>query len=347
MNVEVINVGTELLLGEIVNTNAPRLFKLCKDLGFDIYYQTVVGDNKERLSDCLEAAFARGADLVITTGGLGPTQDDITKEVSADYLGLELVYHEDEGQKVQDKCLFLATDHHMSTNNYKQAYFPKDAVILDNPVGTASGCVMTSSRGTIINLPGPPKEFNYMLDHSLKDYLRQFSRERLYTLDIMTRGIGESRVDEKLSDLIASQSTVSMALYAHEGQVRIRLGVKAHEKSAADDLMAPIARQIRERMADYLVQEGDLLDALRAMHPRIAYTGSLEMPAFLEEFLSDQPELLIQTEIIRESLGDRILIHLNDQEVIISTLGDYHYSQSRIASRFAMFIYRYLKGETR
>ena len=138
MNVEVINVGTELLLGEIINTEAPVLFKMCKELGFDIYHQTTVGDNPHRLLECLDIAFKRGADCVITTAGLGPTQDDLTKELSAEYLGLELVYNEEEARKVDEKCRFVTGLDVVSDNNFKQPYFPENAYILDNDVGTAN-----------------------------------------------------------------------------------------------------------------------------------------------------------------------------------------------------------------
>ena len=191
MNVEVINVGTELLLGEIINTEAPVLFKMCKELGFDIYHQTTVGDNPQRLLECLDIAFKRGADCVITTAGLGPTQDDLTKELSAEYLGLELVYNEEEARKVDEKCRFVTGLNVVSDNNFKQAYFPENAYILENDVGTANGCVMSKDGKMIINLPGPPKEFNYVVEHSLKPYLEQYRQEQIYTEDFLVMGIGE------------------------------------------------------------------------------------------------------------------------------------------------------------
>ena len=124
MNIEIINVGTELLLGEIVNTNATTLQKVCKDLGFNVFYQTVVGDNPDRFMDCLDIAFKRGADMVITTGGLGPTADDVTKELSAKYLGLEMEYLEEEAKKVYDKCAFVMNNPDVPSTNFKQANFP-------------------------------------------------------------------------------------------------------------------------------------------------------------------------------------------------------------------------------
>ena len=157
MNVEIINVGTELLLGEIVNTNATYIQKMCKDLGFNVYHQTTVGDNPKRFKECLKIAFERGCDCVITTGGLGPTQDDLTKELSAQFLGLEMIYLDDEAKKVDEKCRFVTGVEKIPDNNFKQAYFPKDCFVLENEVGTANGCVMSKDEKMIINLPGPPK----------------------------------------------------------------------------------------------------------------------------------------------------------------------------------------------
>lgn len=267
MNVEIINVGTELLLGEIVNTNATYLQKMCKDLGFNVYYQTTVGDNHDRFKECLEIAFKRGASCVITTGGLGPTQDDLTKELSAEYLGLELLYNEAEAKKVEDKCRFVSGWDDIPENNFKQAYFPQDCFILENEVGTANGCVMTKGEKMIINLPGPPKEMTYVVDHVLKDYLKQFKEDIIYTYDLLTMGIGESRVDEVLADIIDHQDEVSIALYASEETVRVRLGCKASTRELADNKMAPLKTEIETLLKDYIIKEKNLKEALATIMP--------------------------------------------------------------------------------
>ena len=202
MNVEIINVGTELLLGEIVNTNATYLQKMCKELGFNVFFQTVVGDNPQRFLDCLDIAFNRGCDCVITTGGLGPTEDDLTKELSAKYLGLEMIFDEDEAKKVNDKCCFVTQLDKVSDNNFKQAYFPKNCYVLDNPIGTANGCVMSKDKKMIVNLPGPPKEMTYVVDHQLKPYLEKYRQAKIYTYDLVTQGIGESAAATLIDDMI-------------------------------------------------------------------------------------------------------------------------------------------------
>lgn len=267
MNVEIINVGTELLLGEIVNTNATYIQKMCKDLGFNVYFQTTVGDNPKRFKECLDIAFKRGANCVITTGGLGPTQDDLTKELSTQYLGLELVYLEDEAKKVAEKCRFVTSWGGIPENNFKQAYFPKGCYILENEVGTANGCVMSCDEKMIVNLPGPPKEMKYIVDHVLKDYLSQFKEDIIYTYDFLTMGIGESKVDEMLEDLIDHQDEVSIALYASEETVRIRLGCKAGSKEIADEKMAPIKDKIEAVIGKYIIREPNLKEALAKIMP--------------------------------------------------------------------------------
>lgn len=253
MNVEIINVGTELLLGEIVNTNATYLQKMCRELGFSVYYQSVVGDNILRLTECFEIAFNRGADCVITTGGLGPTADDLTKELSAKYLGIEMEYLEEEAKKVYEKCSFVMNNTNIPNNNFKQAYFPKGCFILENEVGTANGCVMSKDQKMIINLPGPPKEMTYMVDHVLKPYLMPYKQETIYTVDIHTMGIGESNMAVKLKDLIDHQKEVSIALYANEDHCRVRLGVKAMDQISANEKLKDTQKEIENILSKWII----------------------------------------------------------------------------------------------
>ena len=253
MNVEIINVGTELLLGEIVNTNATELQQLCKEYGFNVYYQSVVGDNPKRLLGCLETAFNRGADIVMTTGGLGPTQDDLTKELSAEFLGLLMVYDEDEAEKVKRKCEFCTGSSLISQNNYKQAFFPECSIVLENDMGTANGCIMKKDHKMIINLPGPPKEMKYVIEHSLKPYLETLRQEKIWTSDLIFMLIGESKADEMITDIIDRQDLVSIAMYASEEYVRVRLAVKAESKEDADNMMFTTKEDIKERLGEYLI----------------------------------------------------------------------------------------------
>lgn len=344
MNVEIINVGTELLLGEIVNTNAPYLLKLCRNFGFNVYYQSVVGDNPDRLKEMLRVAFERGADCVITTGGLGPTQDDLTKEMSAEFFGLPLVYNEEEAKKVRDKCMFLNKDGIITENNFKQAYYPENAYILDNPVGTANGCVMFKDKWMIVNLPGPPKELTYIVDHALKQFFEPYREEKIYTTDILTMGMGESKVDTLLGDLEESQKEVSLAMYAGEGKVRIRLAVKALSREEADRKMKPVFDEVSLRMKDYIIEGNSIEKALKKIMVPVTFEGELEIPAFFEPYLSDKPEVVVKTKVKHEKIGDIVTVSFNDEESIdIMTLDDYHYNKQRLDARILLNLYLYLK----
>ena len=338
MNVEIINVGTELLLGEIVNTNATYLQKMCKELGFDVFFQQTVGDNPDRVKQALDVAFGRGADCVITTGGLGPTQDDLTKEIATDYLGLNLAYNKDQAAKVMAKMLFLTKGQEVTSNNLKQAFFPEGAHILENAVGTANGCVMTSGTRMIINLPGPPKELRYIVDHQLKDYLKQYRQERIYTKDIYTLGVGESKVAHMLEDIINSQGGVSIALYASEISVRVRLGSKALTKEEAYGNIANVEQVITGILKDYVVPKLDLKKYIYEHIP--AYTIKLPVgcelfPAPLGPIQGD--DLVITITKKDFPLGEELKLNINYQgEKFITKiryLGESSYSKEKIEHR--------------
>lgn len=344
MNVEVINVGTELLLGEIINTEAPVLFKMCKELGFDIYHQTTVGDNPQRLLECLDIAFKRGTDCVITTAGLGPTQDDLTKELSAEYLGLELVYNEEEARKVDEKCRFVTGLDVVSDNNFKQAYFPKNAYILENDVGTANGCVMSKDGKMIINLPGPPKEFNYVVEHSLKRYLEHYRQEQIYTEDFLVMGIGESMIDEKLTETQYKQTDVTLAMYAGEGYVRVRIANKAKTKEEAYQHMTPMRNEIETLLNGYLIPGGSIEKALKDIMVPIQFIGDIDVPAWFKPYVKEDADLVIYSKVEHVSLGDQVTIHVNnDKGFTDGMLKDYHLSMNRLTSKLQLYLYRYLK----
>lgn len=310
MNVEIINVGTELLLGEIVNTNATWLQRFCKELGFNVYYQSVVGDNPDRFKDCLQIAFGRGADCVITTGGLGPTTDDLTKELSAEFLGIPLVLLEEEVQKVDAKCRFVTGYDQVPENNFKQAWFPEGCYVLENEVGTANGCVMEKDGRMVVNLPGPPKEMTYVAEQSLRPYLLQYKKDVIYTQEILTVGMGESRIAMVLADLIEAQREVTVALYASETTVRVRLGCKAADELTAQAQMQPVAEKIQSLLADYLVPEANMTDALAAILPpfRVEYQSDFR---FRPEFLLSNPtgdDLIITARTEQHSLGEKLML---------------------------------------
>lgn len=348
MKIEIINVGTELLLGEIINTNAATLEKFCKELGFDVYYQSVVGDNPQRIKDCLELAFHRGADCVITTGGLGPTQDDLTKELSAEYLGLEMILWEDEKIKVRDKCQFVSNSLNIPENNYKQAYFPVNAIILENEVGTANGCIMSKDEKMIINLPGPPKELNYILENSLKPIMEKYRKEVLYSEEIVTMGIGESRVSEVLSELIDQQNEVSIAMYASEEYVRIRLACKGMNQKEAYDKIEPIKQDIHKILSGYILSN-NLKEELDKLMPsyEVIYKDDFRLrEGYLNQSQLDG-KLKIVLSRISLRLGDKISIDLymkdRKHSFEVYLLKKAEYSYSKLEAKMTYHIVKFLR----
>ncbi|MCD7892388.1 MAG: damage-inducible protein CinA [Erysipelotrichaceae bacterium] len=344
MNVEIINVGTELLLGEIINTNATALLKMCRDLGFDVYHTTIVGDNPERLLSCLSDAFNRGVDCVMTTGGLGPTADDLTKELSAQYFGLEMVLWEDERKKVEDKCAFVSLSHDISNNNFKQAYFPKDAYILENDSGTANGCIMFKNNQMIVNLPGPPLELNYVIEHSLKPYLLKYQKDKIYTYDYLTMFIGESKLAEVLDDIIENQKQVSIALYAGKETVRVRLAVKAHGQDEADEMMLATKNAIEKRIEPYIIKGNIKESLIKNMVPiSLQYIGDFRLhDDFLQPFISNQSQIHITIQSTKNELGEIITFKFNDYSFEVPSLVNASLYYSKVEARFVAQLYKFI-----
>lgn len=249
MKAEIITVGTEILLGDIVNTNSQFLAKELASIGVEVYYQETVGDNETRLLNLLEEAFKR-SDIVITTGGLGPTNDDITKEIAAKYFNQELVFYSDLWENI--KSYFEKLGLKPIENNKKQAYFPKDCIILDNPNGTASGVISKKENKMIILLPGPPKEMIPMFNNSVKSYLQSLTDYKLVSKTLRFIGIGESELEEKLIDIINSQSNPTIAPYAKENEVTLRITAKSKDDEKANDLIKSIEEKIKDRVGKYI-----------------------------------------------------------------------------------------------
>ncbi|MBC8630378.1 competence/damage-inducible protein A [[Eubacterium] tenue] len=249
MKAEIITVGTEILLGDIVNTNSQFLAKELASIGVEVYYQETVGDNETRLLNLLEEAFKR-SDIVITTGGLGPTNDDITKEIAAKYFNQELVFYSDLWENI--KSYFEKLGLKPTENNKKQAYFPKDCIILDNPNGTAPGVILKKENKMIILLPGPPKEMIPMFNNSVKSYLQSLTDYKLVSKTLRFIGIGESELEEKLIDIINSQSNPTIAPYAKENEVTLRITAKSKDDEKANDLIKSIEEKIKDRVGKYI-----------------------------------------------------------------------------------------------
>ena len=254
MNAEIIAVGTELLLGQIVNLDAQFLSVELSKLGIDVYYHTVVGDNPKRLAEAVKTAFSR-ADLVLFSGGLGPTKDDLTKETVADFLGIELEFDQASYDVIVDYHKRLGRP--IPENNRKQAMMPKGGVILKNNNGTAPGCIMAAGGKTAVLMPGPPSELKQMYTESVAPYLQKLSGGMIYSKVLRIFGIGESKLEQEIMDLIDSQQNPTIAPYAKEGEVTLRISAKAKNQAEADGLIAGLEQEIRRRYGDMVYAEGD------------------------------------------------------------------------------------------
>ena len=245
MTAELVFVGTEILLGNIVNTNGAYLAERLAMLGVDSYYQSVVGDNAERLMGVLKIAFER-SDVVILSGGLGPTQDDITKETVASYFGKELQL--DEGVKAEIAAYFEKRGRQMAENNIKQAMVPDGAKILHNANGTAPGILMEEGNKTAILLPGPPAELKAMFEEQVEPWLKARTGGMLYSAVVKVCGISESRVAEILDDMISASGAVTVAPYAKTGEVHLRVTARGEDEKAAKKLVKPVVKEIKARL---------------------------------------------------------------------------------------------------
>lgn len=250
MNAEIMAVGTELLLGDIINTNAQYLAKELALLGIGIYRQTTVGDNEERLKKALSEAL-KESEIIITTGGLGPTPDDITKEVSGMVLGKELTLHEPSYEVI--KSYFRHNDRAMANGNQKQAMFPEGAIVLDNPNGTAPGCIIPGENNRfIINLPGPPKEMIPMFENKVKPFLMQFMDHTIISKTLRCIGLGEWDMATRVKDLLDESKNPTVAPYAKDGEAILRITAKAATEAEARAMIAPVEEEIRNRIGEYI-----------------------------------------------------------------------------------------------
>ena len=248
MHAELVMIGTELLLGEIVDTNANRLAIALRDIGLDLYYKTTVGDNETRITEILNRALDR-SDVVITSGGIGPTVDDLTRQAVANATGRKLVYSDELEAQIAER--FRRFGREMAENNKRQAYIPEGATPLSNPVGTAP-CFLSEDRrgrGFVISLPGVPRELEYMMEHTVIPLLvaRMGGTKVTKVRVLRTCAVGESNVDRAIGDLmISANPTVGLA--AHVGQTDVRIAAKADTEAEADALIAPMEAKLRERL---------------------------------------------------------------------------------------------------
>ncbi len=240
--VEILSVGTELLLGNIANLDAQILSQGLSALGLNVYWHTVVGDNPQRAKEAVSLAKAR-ADIIITTGGLGPTCDDLTKNVLAEAFGKKLVYDEGSAQRI--KSYFQRTGRTMTENNLQQAMLPEGCTILENDWGTAPGCAFEAGGVHVIMLPGPPSECRPMFQYRAVPYLQQFSEGVIASHTLKLFGIGESQMEAQLREQMNTMQNPTLAPYAKEGECELRVTAKAATQEEAQALLLPTVEQVK------------------------------------------------------------------------------------------------------
>lgn len=262
MKAEILAVGTELLMGQIVNTNAQYISSKMPEAGVGVYYHSVVGDNPDRLEDSLKLALER-CDIVITTGGLGPTQDDLTKETISRVCGKKLVIHEESLNKI--KNYFSRLGRQMTPNNEKQAYMPEGCIVLKNNNGTAPGCIIEMGEKAVIMLPGPPVEMKPMFLDYVMPYFKNKGAYSLESVILRVFGIGESAMETKIMDLIDGQTNPTIATYAKEGEVTIRVTASVPMGQSAEQILMPVVNEIKRRTGENLYSDKDeTLDSVAA-----------------------------------------------------------------------------------
>jgi competence/damage-inducible protein CinA-like protein len=269
---EIITIGTEILLGEIVDTNTRYIARTLRGMGVDLYRTITIGDNVERIAEAINHSMNR-AEIVITTGGLGPTVDDPTREAVAQAAGVELEFREDLWEQVV--AIISRYGRKPSENQKRQAYIPKGALAITNPVGTAPCFIVETERNAVASLPGVPNEMEHILHESIIPYLqKRFNLNEIIKIRILhCSGQGEGMIDEKIDDL-EKLSNPTVGLAAHTGVVDIRIAAKAKSEAEADVMIADIENQIRQRLGDVVfgVDEDTLEDAALTAVARRGWT---------------------------------------------------------------------------
>ena len=243
---EILSVGTELLLGHVTNTDARDISEMLSKIGINVKYHTVVGDNPERLRKCVETAKSR-ADIIITTGGLGPTCDDLTKQILAEAFGLKLVENKAEREGLYD---YIRYGKKFTDNNFTQAMLPEGCTVFHNNGGTAPGCGFEKDGKIVVMIPGPPKECNAMFRESALPYLRKLSEELIVSHSVRIFGLGESSVDDIFAEEMNRMTNPTMAPYAKECDCLLQITAKAKSEAEAEEMIAPVMEHVMQRLGD-------------------------------------------------------------------------------------------------
>lgn len=292
LNAEVIAIGTEILLGDLTDTNSVFIARKLRDLGVNLYFMTSVGDNEKRIADAIRIALGR-AQIIITCGGLGPTIDDMTRQAVAAATERGLTFHQDLLDQIAERFKgFRAT---MTENNRRQAFVPDDAVVIENPVGTAPAFAVEYGDKVVISLPGVPREMKYLLNEKVVPYLQArygMSGTIIKAKILKAAGIGESALDDLIGTQLLEASNPTVGLAAHSGQIDVRITAKAGSMSEADAMIAAVEAQLRQRIERYVFGvdadtiEQALLGALREQQETLV-VGEIGVEPIISARLKD------------------------------------------------------------
>jgi len=281
MRCEIVTIGSELLLGQITDTNASYLAEVLNRIGLAVEYHTTVGDTKTRIVEALQLALKR-TDLVITTGGIGPTEDDLTREAAAEVLGVPLEFRQDLMDQIEG--FFKRVHYTMAPNNRKQAHIPRGSLPIINPVGTAPGFIGEKGGSIIASLPGVPRELKYLMQHTVIPYVKerfQLHENIIHYRVLKVAGLGESLVDHQIGDLIRGHQNPVIGLLASPGEIRIRLTAYAQSENEAELLIKPVETEIRSRLGKLVYGEGD--DSLEGVTSELLGRWNIDL-SVLETF---------------------------------------------------------------
>ncbi|AND83484.1 competence/damage-inducible protein A [Clostridium tyrobutyricum] len=255
MKAEILCVGTEILLGDIVNTNAQFISRELASIGIDVYHQSVVGDNPKRLLEELTSSFKR-VDIVVTSGGLGPTPDDLTKEIGAQFFKKKMILDQNTVDKLKNYFDKMGRSY-LKGNNMKQAYFPEGCTIMENDHGTAPGCIINENGKILIVLPGPPRELKPMFLNSAGPFLKKYSSETIKSKILRLYGIGEGEMAQRIKELIDKSSNPTIAPYAKENDVTLRITARANTEKDALKLIKPLEDKVKNIFGDNIYGYGE------------------------------------------------------------------------------------------
>ncbi|MDL1901325.1 CinA family nicotinamide mononucleotide deamidase-related protein [Anaerolineae bacterium CFX9] len=313
VNAEIIAIGTEILLGEITDTNSVYIARLLRDLGINLYYMTSVGDNEARIAEAIRIALNRGQ-VVITCGGLGPTVDDMTRQAVAAATNRGLTFHQELLDLIAQR--FATFRARMTENNRRQAYVPDGAVIVENPVGTAPAFIVETEQGVVISLPGVPREMKFLLNERIVPYLRDkfnLGGTVIKARVLKTAGIGESMLDEAIGTTLLEAGNPTVGLAAHSGQVDVRITAKAPTTVQAEEMIERVEAELRTRIGSYIFGTDDdtidraLLDTAASEGVRISIIEGGVPPVIGARLRQTDPETTLIANEVRHLSAEALM----------------------------------------